>query len=102
MELPDVVIDSISVLLEPYQINFREMWRKQQSRGTEASDSDKWMSLEEAASFAKVSIWTVRRWCRKGVVSKKTSWARCGRILISKVSLEKFIDGLIDPNQKAI
>jgi hypothetical protein len=102
MKTPMTVINSITTLLQPYGIDFGEMWRSYQSKRTEPVDSDEWLSLKEAAAFAKVSVWTIRRWCRKGVVSKKTSRARCGRILISKVSLEKFIDGLIDPNQKAI
>ena len=102
MEAPITVINSITTLLQPYGIDFGEMWRSYQSKRTEPVDSEEWLSLKEAAAFAKVSVWTIRRWCRKGGVSKKTSRARCGRILISKVSLEKFIDGLIDPNQKTI
>jgi len=94
MDAPVTVIESIATLLKPYGIDFREMWRREQSAQNDQADPDELMTLKAAADFAKVSVWTVRRWCRKGVVSRKTSQARCGRILISKRSLIKFLENL--------
>ena len=94
MNAPVTVIESIATLLKPYGIDFREMWRREQSTQNDQADSDELMTLKAAADFAKVSVWTMRRWCRRGVISRKTSRARCGRILISKASLKKFIDDL--------
>ena len=98
MEAPAEVLNSIATLLMPYGIDFSAMWREHQDRKNETVNAEEWLNLKEAASFAKVSIWTVRRWCRKGVKSKKTSHARCGRILISKASLKDFIENLNDLN----
>ena len=55
--------------------------------------TSQWISLREAAAYANVSTFTVRRWCyAQKVVSRKLNPARCGRILISRDSLAVFID----------
>lgn len=94
MKIPEKIVDCIETLLEPYQISFKEMWRREQSAQNDQADSDELWTLKTAAKFAKVSVWTMRRWCRRGVISRKTSTARCGRILINKGSLIKFLENL--------
>ena len=56
-------------------------------------DSKRWISLQEAAQIAKVSVFTIRRWCDKNYVKwRKLNRAKCGRILINRCSLLGFID----------
>lgn len=53
----------------------------------------RWMRLEEAAAVAGVSTFTVRRWATAGKVEfRKLNRARCGRILILRESLYRFIE----------
>ena len=97
MRIPETIMEGVETLLAPYQISFKKMLTRYLSASPDDEAEDEWITLKAAAGFAKVSIWTMRRWCRKGVISKKTSQARCGRILISKASLRGFIDNLDDP-----
>lgn len=96
MRIPEAIVEGIETLLAPYQINFKEMLQRNQSASSEELVGDEWMTLKAAALFSGVSIWTVRRWCRKGVASRKTSRARCGRIIINKNSLMRFLENLPD------
>ena len=53
---------------------------------------EKWITLKDAADYAKVTPWTVRRWCTAHfIVWKKLNRARCGRIIIDRCSLQNFI-----------
>ncbi|MPN48223.1 hypothetical protein SDC9_195828 [bioreactor metagenome] len=94
MKIPEKIVDCIEMLLEPYPINFKEILTRYLSAAPGEEVEETWMTLKAAADFAKVSTWTMRRWCRKGVVSRKTSRARCGRILIDRSSLVKFLENL--------
>ena len=94
MTIPVAIVEGVETLLAPYQISFKEMLNKYQSASPEEEVEDELMTIKAAADFAKVSVWTVRRWCRRGVMSRKTSTARCGRILINKSSLRKFLENL--------
>jgi len=94
MKIPEKIVDCIEMLLEPYPISFKEMLTRYQSASPEEEVEESWITLLTAAKFAKVSTWTMRRWCRRGVISRKTSTARCGRILINKGSLIKFLENL--------
>lgn len=52
-----------------------------------------WISLEEAAKIVDLSKFTVRRWCKSGVVIwRKLNPARCGRIVILRSSLMAYIE----------
>lgn len=92
MKMPTAILESVATLLAPYEIDFKKMCQQYQAANN--TPEKEWMTLQEAADFSKVSVWTVRRWCRKGVASKKTSRARCGRILIKSGSLKEFIENL--------
>lgn len=55
----------------------------------------RWMKLDEAAAFAGVSTFTIRRWATAGKIEfRKLNRARCGRILIRRESLYRFIESL--------
>ena len=54
-----------------------------------------WMKLDDAAAFAGVSTFTIRRWATAGKIEfRKLNRARCGRILIRRESLYRFIESL--------
>ena len=53
---------------------------------------EKWVTLKEAAEYAKVTTFTVRRWCTaRRIVWRKLNRARCGRVIIDLRSLQQFI-----------
>lgn len=55
----------------------------------------RWMKLDEAAAFSGVSTFTIRRWATAGKIEfRKLNRARCGRILIRRESLYRFIESL--------
>lgn len=55
----------------------------------------RWMKLDDAAAFAGVSTFTIRRWATAGKIEfRKLNRARCGRILIRRESLYRFIESL--------
>lgn len=94
MTIPETIVEGVETLLAPYKISFKEMVKRYQAAPPGEKIGDELMTLKAAADFAKVSTWTMRRWCRRGVISRKTSTARCGRILINKSSLIKFLENL--------
>lgn len=54
-----------------------------------------WMKLDDAAAFAGVSTFTIQRWATAGKIEfRKLNRARCGRILIRRESLYRFIESL--------
>ena len=62
---------------------------------TKPQEVSRWMKLNEAAAFAGVSTFTIRRWATAGKIEfRKLNRARCGRILIRRESLYRFIESL--------
>jgi len=53
----------------------------------------RWLSMNEAMAFAKVSRWTLMRWAVAGKIKiVKLAAAKSGKVLIDRDSLEKFLD----------
>ncbi len=52
-----------------------------------------WLHLDAAAQIVGMSVHTVRRWALAGKIeSRKLNHARCGRILIRRDSLYRFLE----------
>lgn len=96
MAIPQNVINTVSLLLAEYGFNFREMLKQREKSINENFPVGEWLDLKTAAAYAQVSTWTIRRWTKKGVISKKTSTAKCGRVLINLISLQQYIEKLPD------
>ncbi|NLE05144.1 MAG: helix-turn-helix domain-containing protein [Crenarchaeota archaeon] len=95
MEISRNVIRSVSVLLEPYQIDFVKLLALQRKDTDRQENGVKmqWMSLPEAMAYAKVSRWTIRRWIDSGKIKgTKLSDSRCGKVLVCFKSLEAFLE----------
>ncbi len=53
-----------------------------------ANDTTGYLSTAEAAAFARVSVYTIRRWVRAGELTKHTAGAR---LLVRRDELEKLL-----------
>ena len=57
----------------------------------------KWLTIDEAAKFFKVSRWTLLRWRKKGLITaKKLGTAKAAKVLIDAASVELFLATLRD------
>ena len=96
MKIPIATIEGVAMLLAPYEIDFKKMWQQYQTQ--EQPSATEWLTLEEAAQFARVSRWTISRWCKQGKLDfRKTNRARCGRIIIRATALCSLIDSFNNP-----
>lgn len=60
-----------------------------------------YMTRGEAAAYAKVSTDTIDNWCAKGYIEKsKLGSGKAGTVLISRASLDKFINSRIVNHRK--
>lgn len=57
------------------------------------NENIRWLTLEEAMSFARVSRATISRWSHGGQLKtlKLSPEARCGKVLVSNASLEALL-----------
>ena len=79
---------AIEALFRAAGINFERDCLQQS-----ATDCDIWIRLNEAAKIANVTVYTIRRWCASGLIEwRKLNKARCGRVLVNRSSLMKFIN----------
>lgn len=89
MKIPEEIIGAAETMLRTYGIELRPLLAQSKE------EPQTWISLTEAARYAAISRWTLRRWIADGKVrASKSSRARCGRILVSKPSLDNFLSAL--------
>lgn len=94
---PDVILSTVSTLLQMPSSDLIEMLSNHHANKGQQKEAE-WLTLEEAAQFARVSRWTIRRWCKQGKLDfRKTNRARCGRIIIRATSLCNLIDSFNNP-----
>lgn len=53
-----------------------------------ANDTPDFLSVAEAADRARVSVYTVRRWIKRGELTKHTAGAR---LLVDRAELDRFL-----------
>jgi excisionase family DNA binding protein len=53
-----------------------------------ANDSAEFLSVKEAAAFARVSVYSIRRWVRAGELTKHTAGSR---LLVRRDELERLL-----------
>lgn len=58
--------------------------------------NDGYLSVKEAASFARVSVYTIRRWVRSGELTRHEAGTR---VLVRRDELEKLLTCDDDPNR---
>ncbi|MDD5597208.1 MAG: helix-turn-helix domain-containing protein [Victivallaceae bacterium] len=74
-------------------INFVRDYVGTENKEYPCRDKEEWLDLKQAAAFACVSPYTVRRWIRtRGLKGRKLNGAKCGRILVHAESLRHFIE----------
>jgi len=96
--IPVEVIKTVQCLLNFHGYNFKEMldvYQQSKEGGGEQEQKDKYLTMAEATAYAKISRWTLSRWMvSKNLKIMKTNSARCGRLLISKKSLDAILESL--------
>jgi excisionase family DNA binding protein len=55
------------------------------------------MTPQEAADYIGVSLWTVRRWMKTGMLPFMQPSGRTGSILLAKADLRRFLDAATMP-----
>lgn len=83
----------------------RRIVREELAKQKPANDESGYLSVAEAAAFARVSPGTVRRWVRRGELTRHEAGAR---VLVKRDELEKFlacdvvpIDAHLSPEERA-
>ena len=98
VKISDDAAKMVQYILSPFGVNFKEMLNVYQlstEGGGEQEQKDKFLTMAEATAYAKSSRWTLRRWMvTKKLKIMKTNSARCGRLLISKQSLDAILESL--------
>jgi excisionase family DNA binding protein len=87
------------------EAEIRRIVRDELAKVQPANDQQDYLSIAEAAAFARVSAGTVRRWVRAGELTRHEAGAR---VLVKRAELEAFIrcevvpiDSKLSPEDRA-
>lgn len=94
-EIPANVIESVSCLLRPYGVDFKDMLR------TESMEKCKYMTARQASAFCGLSPKTIRDKVLSGEIkSIKMGRSERSRVLIERSDFERWLEGFSGSNKQ--
>lgn len=95
-EIPANVIESVSCLLRPYGVDFRDMLRSESS-----VEKCKYMTARQASAFCGLSPKTIRDKVLSGEIkSIKMGRSERSRVLIVRSDFERWLEGFSSSNKQ--
>lgn len=88
--IPANIRDAVNALIGPYNVDIADLL---QGRDREQRFVDRFMTVAEAARYARVSRWTLDRALKANHIRAiKLSKAKSGKVLIEKKSIDEWFE----------
>ena len=97
MKIPQDILLVVNKLLSPYGVNINAALKETNAAAIEK----KYFTVADAEKYSGIGRWTLARAVKAGKIRQaKLSPCRGGKVLIDKVSLDSWLEGLIYKPQK--
>lgn len=100
-DIPENVVASVSCLLKPYGVDFKELLRSSKRSEEGRDEKCKYMTARQASMFCGLSAKTIRDKVLSGEIKAiKIGRSDKSRVLIMKIDLERWLEGVSGHNNK--